>query len=419
MKEIRAIILAAGKGTRMKSSTPKVLHTVCGEPIIQYVLDVAKEVGSKKIYAVLGHGSSQVREYLGTDIYTVEQQKLLGTADAVRCVEKQLNNYKGDVLILCGDTPLLRKSVIKNILRKHKKTNAVCTFLTAVVHNPDGYGRIIRGDSGDVVAIREDKDAVGYEREIAEINVGVYCFKSADLFKALKQIKLNPKKKEFYLTDIIEIFYENKVKIESVETEDSTEGLGINTRNDLAVAEGILRQRILKELMLSGVTIIDPKTTFIDGGVKIGEDTVIRPFTVIEKDVTIGKKCAVGPFCRIRSGSKIADHVQLGNFTEVSRSKVGPNTIMKHFGYLGDSLVGANVNIGAGAVTANYDGQAKNVTKISDGAFVGSDSVLIAPVRVGKNAYIGAGSVVTKGKSIPDSSIAVGVPAKVISKKKK
>ncbi|MCA9399097.1 MAG: bifunctional N-acetylglucosamine-1-phosphate uridyltransferase/glucosamine-1-phosphate acetyltransferase [Candidatus Omnitrophica bacterium] len=402
----------------MKSATPKVLHKVRGVPVIQYVLNIAGSIGSQKTYVVLGHKSEAIQDYIGKDFEVIEQKKLLGTADAVRCVEDQLKSYKGDVVILCGDTPLLRKSTIKALIRKHKKTTAACTLLTAVLHDSTGYGRIIRDGSGNLVAIREDADAVGFERNIAEINVGVYVFKCQALLGALKAVKANEKKKEFYLTDVIELLVEAGNKIDSIETDDKTEGLGVNTRLDLAEAERILRKRVLTDLMLSGVTILDPETTYIDAEAKIGVDTTIYPFTVIESDVRIGTGCSVGPFARIRPGCRIGNDVEIGNYTEVSRTKIGNKTIMKHFSFLGDASVGASVNVGAGAVTANYDGENKNATRISDGAFIGSDAILVAPVKVGKKAVIGAGSVVPKGKTIPENSIAVGAPAKIISKGK-
>ncbi|MCK4881882.1 MAG: NTP transferase domain-containing protein [Candidatus Omnitrophica bacterium] len=417
MKELRTIILAAGKGTRMKSDVPKVLHAICGKPIIRYVLDIARALGSLKTYAVLGHKSNKVKEILSDDVVVVEQPKMLGTADAVKCAENYFQNYRGDVLILCADTPLLDKATVKRVVQHQRKSKTACTFLTAVVHNPKGYGRVIRGNGGRVVAIREDKDAVGFERDIAEINVGVYCCQSKELFNALKEIKMNKKKKEFYLTDIVEFFFEQGLKVSTVETEDPSEGLGVNTREDLAEASAILRQKILKGFMLQGVTIVDPKTTYIDANAKIGYDTVVHPFTFIEKDVRIGSNCQIGPFARIRQGTRIDDKVEIGNFTEVSRTKIGSGTFMKHFSFVGDASIGANANIGAGMVTANFDGQDKHSTKIAEGAFIGSGAILIAPVKIGKKAVIGAGSVVPKGKIIPDGSVAVGVPVKIISKK--
>ena len=416
MKDLRTIILAAGRGTRMKSRIPKALHPVCGRHLINYVFDIAKAVGSLKTYVVLGHQNEVVKKKIDPFVETVIQKKMLGTADAVRCAEKFLKNYKGDLLILCGDTPLLRKETIAALIRKHKKTKAVCTFLTAVVQNSRGYGRIIRGGDGVALAIREEKDATEYEKNIAEINVGVYCFKSKILFKIIKEVKLNQKKKEFYFTDIIEILVEQGLAIETLETEDETEGQGVNTLEDLAFAGAIIRDRILRRFMLSGVTIVDPKTTRINADVKIGTDTVINPFTVIEENVRIGSNCTIGPFTHVRPGTRIANDVCLGNFAEVSRSHLGAHCTMKHFSFLGDGRVGKGVNIGAGVVTANYDGKKKNQTRILDEAFIGSDSILVAPVKIGKKAMTGAGCVVTKGKTIPDGRVAVGVPAKILPK---
>ena len=403
----------------MKSDRPKVLHEVCGKPILEYVLDVAKAAGSLKTYVVVGYKGDAVKKRLASGPVMVRQPKLSGTADAVRRVAGYLRNYRGDVLILCGDTPLLNKAVIKELVRKHKHSKAVCTFLTAAVDNPQGYGRIIRNERGDVVAIREDKDAFEHEKDIAEINVGVYCVQNRELFGTLKRIRLNEKKKEFYLTDIIDLFHQGGLKIETVTTEDPVEGLGVNTKEDLAVAERVTREKILKNFMRDGVTIVDPATTYIDADVKIGKDTCIRPFTIIEKDVRIGDRCVIGPFARLRPGVRLGNGVEIGNFTEVSRTKIGNKTLMKHFSFLGDALVGSDVNIGAGTITANFDGVRKNQTRIGNGAFIGSDSILIAPVKIGNKAVVGAGSVVTKGKIVPDGGMAVGVPAQIKARRKR
>lgn len=419
MQNLRTIILAAGKGIRMKSDIPKVLHTICGRPIIQYVLDAAKAAGSSKTYIVLGHQAQAVQDHVGKEVIAVQQKRLLGTADAIKCVEKYLKGYRGNVLILCGDTPVLKKATVKDLIRRHQRTNAVGTLLTAVVHNPQGYGRIIRDEAGAVKSIREDKDAVGYEKDIAEINAGVYCFRASELFQALKEVKINKKKKEFYLTDVIELFSEKGLKVGTMETEDPKEVLGINTREDLALAESILRQRTLKEFMSQGITIVDPATTFIDASVRIGKDTVIRPFTFIENNVRIGSRCTIGPFARLRPGTKVGNNVEIGNFTEVSRTRIGPRSLLKHFSYLGDARIGSHVNIGAGTITANFDGHRKNVTRIADNAFIGSDSVLVAPVKIGKRAVVGAGSVVTRGKNVAAGSVVAGVPARVLPKGKK
>lgn len=418
MKNLRTIILAAGKGTRMKSALPKVLHPVCGKPIIQYILDVAKVVGSLKTYVVLGHKARDVQAILPSDTQVVEQKQLLGTGDAVKTCANSFKSYTGDVLILCGDTPMLTKQTVKAIVGKHKRSKADGTFLTTVVHDPDGYGRIIRDQNNRVLAIREDKDASGFERDIAEINVGVYCFKASLLFKTLSQVKMNAKKKEYYLTDIIELMANQGAHLETIATDDPREGLGINSRTDLAVAESIIRGRILKEFMNAGVTIEDPNTTYIHADAKIGQDTIIKPFTYIEENVSIGKSCVIGPFARIRPNSNIGNKAEIGNFTEVSRTKMGDHCFMKHFSYLGDATLGSKVNIGAGVVTANFDGKDKHLTKISDGAFVGSDAILVAPVHVGKKAIVGAGSVVVK-KNIPEGATAVGVPATLTKGKKR
>lgn len=397
----------------MKSDTPKVLHEVCGKPIVEYVLDVTCAVGSLKTYLVVGHQAEVVEKRLAGEAIMVRQPKLSGTADAVRQVEPHLKNHSGDVLILCGDTPLLNKAVIKELLKTHRNSKAVCTFLTATVKDPSGYGRVIRDDRGKVVAIREEKDALEHERNIAEINVGVYCVRSRELFKVLKNIRLNEKKKEFYLTDIIDLFHQSGQTVATTKAQDSVEGLGVNTKEDLAVAESIIRQRILRKFMQEGITITDPATTYIDADVKIGKDTCIRPFTVIEKNVRIGERCLIGPFARLRPGVRLGDEVEIGNFAEVSRTTLGKKTFMKHFSFLGDAVVGSHVNIGAGTITANFDGVNKNQTKIGNHTFIGSDSILIAPVKIGNNAIVGAGSVVTKGKVVPDGGMAVGVPARI------
>ncbi|MBL8012738.1 MAG: NTP transferase domain-containing protein [Candidatus Omnitrophica bacterium] len=400
----------------MKSELPKVLHKVAGKPVLQYVLDIAKYLRSLKTYVVVGHKSELVATYVGDRAEVVIQKQLLGTADAVRSVVPQLIGYKGHVIILCGDTPLLDKDIIRRLIRKHLKTKVACTVLTAQIPDAGSYGRIIRDSNNGIAAIREFKDASFEEVGINEINVGVYCFQSQLLTETLKQVKLNPNKKEFYLTDIVELLLSQGHKVETLVTDDPNVAFGVNTREDLALCESILRQRITKRLMLEGVTIVDPKTTFIDDDVKIGRDTVIYPFTVIHGGVKIGSECTIGPFARLRPGTVIGNRVEVGNFGEISRSKIAGGTVMKHFGFIGDAHIGENVNIGAGCVTANYDGVEKSKTLIGDQAFIGSDSILVAPVVVGSGAMVGAGSVVTKGKKIPPGGLAVGVPARVFSK---
>ncbi len=411
--DVRAIILAAGKGSRMKSDLPKVLHTVGGRPIIAYVLDIVR---SLKTYVVIGHGADKVRSVLGKDLTYVLQDRLLGTADAVRRVAPQLKGFGGHVLVLCGDTPLLEKRTVQGLMARHQRLRADATLLTANMDDAHGYGRIIRDAKGRISAIREHKDASSQELKITEINVGVYCFKASKLFAALKGVQKNARKKEFYLTDIVELLLAQKGRVETVRAKDASGALGVNTRVDLARAEVVIRGRILNNLMLNGVTIVDPDTTFVESGVTVGRDTVIYPCTYIQQDVVVGKNCRIGPFARLRSGTRLSDQVEIGNFAEVSRSRVGRKTMMKHFSFVGDAVLGAGVNIGAGTVTANYDGVNKNKTVIGDGAFIGSDTVLVAPVTIGKKAVVGAASLVTRGKNIPAGACAFGVPARVVKK---
>ncbi len=414
MPNLRSIILAAGKGTRMKSELPKVLHKVCGRPMIEYVLDITNQLRSLKTYVVVGFGAKQVQASLGKDISYILQDKQLGTGDAVRRVLPQLKGYKGDVLILCGDTPLLSGSIIKELLTKHRRSKAAVTVLTARLKDPSGYGRIVRDAAGKFIAIREQKNASDAERNINEINVGVYCVKAASLTSAVKQLKPNSLTKEFYLTDAVEWLLAKGESVDTLVTDDETTAFGVNSRIHLAQAEAVIRQRILQKHMLNGVTIIDPTTTYIEDNVTIGADTIINPCTYIHRDVVIGSKCSIGPFARIRPGTRLADGVEIGNFAEVSRSQLGSKVFMKHFGFLGDAKVGAKTNIGAGTVTANYDGKNKNKTVIGDDAFIGSDSILVAPVTIGKKSVVGAGSVVTRNTNIPAGKKAVGVPARIL-----
>ncbi len=417
MAQVRAIVLAAGKGTRMRSDLPKVLHPVCGQPMVDHVLDIAKAISSL-IYVVVGYQAQKLCCHLGHRVKVVHQKKLLGTADAIRVVLPELKNYSGDVLIVCADTPLLKKESVKRLLTMHRKQRAACTILTAIVPSAVQYGRIVRDNKGQVIAIREEKDASPKEKDIREINTGVYCFRAKDLSLGLSRISLNKKKKEYYLTDIVAILKGDGKAIAASRLSDAREGLGINTRKDLSAADAIMRQRILEKLMADGVSIVDPSTTYIDAGVRIGRDSVIRPCTVIEKDVVIGKRCAIGPFCHVRPRTRIKDDAQVGNFAEISRSTLGAKSLMKHFSFIGDAAIGKNVNIGAGVVTANYDGKNKNKTTIANGAFIGSDSILVAPVSIGASALTGAGCVVTKGQRIPKGQVVVGVPGKIIKRKK-
>ena len=418
MNSFKVIVLAAGRGTRMRSGTPKVLHKVCGKPVLDYVLDIAQSLRSLETYVVVGHGSQKVKDAVGGGVQFVQQDNLLGTADAVNRCSAFLKDFRGTVLVLCGDTPLLSRDIVAALLKKHHRSGASASVLTANVYDPRGYGRIVR-EGGLIKAIREQKDVSAVENKIREINVGVYCFNAQKLFEILKKVKLNSRKNEFYLTDVIELLLAEGKKVETVTTQDETVAFGINTREDLAQAQAIIRKRILSKHMLSGVTVVDPLTTFIEAGVSIGRDTVIHPLTVIHTDVRIGRNCSIGPMARLRPGTRISDGVEIGNFTEISRSSIGRGVVQKHFSFLGDAVVGQGSNIGAGVVTANYDGVNKNRTLIGPRAFIGSDAILVAPNKIGAGAMVGAGSVLPKGKNVPAGMLAVGVPARVIKKMSK
>jgi len=414
--EIAAIILAAGKGERMKSSLPKVLHPVCSRPMLGYVMDLVSELKIKKFTVVLGYGYSQVKDFLKPKTGTVIQKQLLGTADAVKRVLPSLKSFHGAVLVLYGDNPLLKKETIEKLIKRHVESKAAATLLTASIEKPFGYGRILRDKYSSICGIVEEKDADDFQKGIKEINTGIVCFDKDKLLESLKYVKPNNVKKEYYLTDVTAILYKNGDLVESVEIPDINEALGINSRGELAQANKIMQRRIQDGWMKDGVTIVDPDSTFISYGVKIGRDTTIYPFTVIEKDVKIGFRCFIGPFAHLRPGTRLDNNVSVGNFIEVARSRIAGKTRVKHFGYIGDTNIGRSVNIGAGTVTANYDGKTKNVTQIGDRAFIGSDTILVAPVKIGKGAKTGAGSVVTRGKNVADNSVVVGVPAKPLKK---
>ena len=416
-KNIACIILAAGKGERMKSAIPKILHPICGRPLLGYVLDLVKDLKFNQVIAVLGHQHAEVRKHLAPGIKVLVQKRLLGTADAVRVALSGLKNFKGTVLVLYADIPLLKKETIQKLLKCHLENKSEATLLTATLREPEGYGRILRDRYASICGIVEDRDADDFQKNIKEINTGIMCFHKDRLASGLKSINLNKRKKEYYLTDIIEIFYKKGYLLDALKAPDINEVLGINSRQDLAKANKIMQQRINQDLMREGVTIVDPDSTFVGFGVKVARDTTIYPFTVIERDVKIGKRCLVGPFAHLREGTILDDEVWVGNFLEICRAKISQKTIAKHFGYLGDTIIGKNVNIGAGTVTANFDGRKKNTTVIKDRAFIGCDTVLVAPVKIGRGAVTGAGAVVVKKKNIADGVTVVGIPARPLKGK--
>ncbi|MFC1631642.1 bifunctional N-acetylglucosamine-1-phosphate uridyltransferase/glucosamine-1-phosphate acetyltransferase [Candidatus Omnitrophota bacterium] len=418
MKNLAAVILAAGEGTRMKSAQPKVLHKVCGKPMLRYMLELIAELNINRSIVVVGHRADKIRTALRNHrIQSVQQAKLLGSADAVWQTRKAFSGFNGDLLVVYGDTPLISRQSLKQLIRTHQANRAACTVLTAVASDPTGFGRILRDRDNKIVKIIEEQDADIYERAIGEINVGAYCFKAKNLFSALKEIKPNNAKKEYYLTDVIEVLSAQKAKIKNVYTQNEQEGLGVNSRADLSRANAVINSRKIDGLSAQGVTILDPETTFLHGDVQIGQDTIIYPHTVIEGRVRIGKSCRIGPFARLRDATVLGQGVQIGNFVEIARSKIGQQSKIKHHSYIGDALVGKKVNIGAGAITANYDGKNKNQTVIADGAFVGVGAILIAPVKIGKGAVVGAGSVVTKNKNVPAGATVVGAPARILKKR--
>ena len=412
MRNLQAVILAAGEGTRMKSDRPKVLHGICGRPMIAYALDLVTSAGVKQPIIVLGHGAEDVKARLPREARVVIQGKRLGTGDAVATAKKLLGG-SGAVLVLYADTPLLRRTTVQRLIEAHFKTGATCSLLTAHLADPTGYGRILRNEGGQISGIVEEAEANAAQRAIREINVGPLICNAQALLAALATVKPSASKHELYLTDIVShLARQEGTKIQAARVEEIAEALGINSRSELARAIGVIRQRIIETHLHNGVTIEDPDTTAIDYGVSIGADTVIHPYTVIETGVSVGKRCELGPFARLRTGVALGEAVRVGNFAELVRAKVGSRTRINHFSYLGDVVVEEDVNIGAGTVTANYDGQAKHQTHIGKGAFIGSDSILVAPVKIGAGAVTGAGCVVTKAHDVPPKGVVVGVPAR-------
>jgi bifunctional UDP-N-acetylglucosamine pyrophosphorylase / glucosamine-1-phosphate N-acetyltransferase len=419
MKNIMAVILAAGRGTRMKSDTPKVMHNILGKPMISHVALSVTGAGIKDIVLVAGFGSDKIKDFFkDAKIKTVLQKKLLGLGDAVNTAKKEIKKFKGDIVIVYGDTPLIKKETIRRLVEKHRTSGAAVTLLTAVLKNPAGYGRIIRNTDGRILKIAEEDEARDYKKEIKEINAGTCIFKAEDLFETLPGIGRENIRGEYYLTDAVKILSGKGRTIESVAIEDLSEMIGVNSRIDLAEATQILKNRVMGELMAAGVTIQDPLTTTVYPGTRIGKDTVIYPNTIIESDVKIGEYCHIGPFARLRPGTRLGDKVEIGNFVELVRTEIGSLTKVKHHTYLGDTRVGRSVNIGAGTITANYDGKSKNRTVIGDGAFIGVGAVLIAPVKIGKKALVGAGTVILKGRNVKDGTTAVGVPARILEKRR-
>ena len=440
MDSFATVILAAGKGTRMKSRLVKVLHCIAGKPLLLYPVRVAEETGSCKTIVVAGHQKEEVEKYFdGLDVAFVCQQSPLGSGHAVMCAEGALEDFDGDVLILCGDVPLLQPETIKMFLSAHRDKKADLSVLSVVLDNPKGYGRIIRDGSGGFLRIVEHRDASLSEEKILEINTGIYCCESSYLFNALKKVGNENVQDEYYLTDIVSIAVKEKKKVQAVVTENHHDVMGINNRVDMAEAEKIMRERILSGHMKNGVTIIDPGSTYVDDGVTIGPDTVIFPGSNIRGRTSIGSGCcidmccmisdsiigndvnikassvieesqvkdraSIGPFAHLRPLAHIEEDAKIGNFVEVKKSCIGKGSKVSHLTYIGDATLGRDVNIGAGTITCNYDGRNKHQTIIEDSVFVGSNTAFVAPVKIGEKALIGAGSTITA--NVPPRCLAV------------
>jgi bifunctional UDP-N-acetylglucosamine pyrophosphorylase / glucosamine-1-phosphate N-acetyltransferase len=438
---IHIVVLAAGKGTRMKSDLPKVLHRAAGLPLIDHVLRAAASVSPQSVVIVVGHGADQLKSALGErlGLSFAVQEPQLGTAHALLQAEPQLGGATGIVVLLYGDVPLLGASSLRALVRMHQERRAAATVLTAIVPAPDGYGRIVRDGKG-IAAIVEHKDASPAEREIREINSGIYAFDLAPLFGALREIGSSNAQGEYYLPDLVRIYRARGLTVETVTLDDWREILGVNSRKELADVGAILHATKNEELMASGVTIVDPATTYIEADVTVGADTVIHPGVYLEGRTRIGSRCEIhsgvrildsavadgvvinnfcvitgshvssgariGPFAHIRPQSDVGENAHIGNFVELKNTSMGRGAKAGHLSYLGDATIGQRVNVGAGTITCNYDGVAKHPTVIEEGAFIGSDSQLVAPVRVGAGAYVAAGSTITE--DVPADALAIG-----------
>ncbi len=440
MTDLHVVILAAGKGTRMKSALPKVLHRVAGRPMIESVLGAALSLAPRTTTIVVGHLQDLLRQglsrYPGLGFVTQEPQ--LGTGHALLQTASVLEGQSGYVLLLSGDVPLLKRHTLAKLVKTHQETDAAITILTAVVEQPYGYGRIVRV-KGRVSRIVEERDASPVQRKIREINSGVYVFSLPGLFDALRGLATGNAQGEYYLTDLVSTYRRRRRVVETVMLEDPDEIRGINSRSELAEASRIVRQKKNEELMAAGVTIEDPATTYIDEDVVVGADTVIHPGVHLEGKTQIGQACeihagvrivnsvlddrvtvqnfcvinggrlgagvTIGPFAHVRPDTHLHESVHVGNFVELKKSTLGKGTKAGHLSYLGDAVIGEGVNIGAGTITCNYDGKQKNQTTIEDGAFIGSDTQLVAPVTVGKGAYVGSGTTVRE--NVPSGALAV------------
>jgi bifunctional UDP-N-acetylglucosamine pyrophosphorylase/glucosamine-1-phosphate N-acetyltransferase len=441
MGGIVTIILAAGKGTRMKSERVKVLHPVLGLPMLSYPIELSLNgIKAEKTIVVVGHQADQIKErFKDAQVHFALQENQLGTGHAVLQAIPFFQSFNGTALILCGDVPLVKIDTLRSFIKTHRENEATLSVLTAVVENPSGYGRVLRNPGGWVEKIVEEKDASEEEKRIREINTGIYCVKTPFLMEGLREIGKENAQGEYYLTDLVEIAKKNGLRCSAHIVPDPIEVMGINTRVDLALANEVLGQEKLKELMLSGVTIVDPKTTYVDRIVEVGKDTIVYPNCHLQGMTKIGERCLlepntkisdstlgndvtirsnsviteskieegviIGPFAHLRPLSEIKKRAKIGNFVEVKKSVIGKGSKANHLAYIGDSLLGEGVNIGAGTIFCNYDGFEKHQTIIGDRVFVGSNVELVAPVKVGSGSSIGAGTTVTK--DVPAGALAI------------
>lgn len=404
-QEVIALVLAAGKGTRMKSDKSKLVHKIYGKELVKRVVETAKKSGVNDVIAVVGYKKEQVQQVLGDSVKYAYQDEMLGTGHAVLQAEEYLKDKHGKVVVLNGDVPILRPETVKKFIEKSIKNKEYATILTAIYNNPTGYGRVVRDIGGNVKAIVEEKDATEDERNIQEINAGIYCFDIQELLKALKELKPNNVQNEYYITDIIKIMNDKGLKTGAVIVDDNTEILGVNDKIQLELLTKVLKLRINQYHMKNGVTIEDIDNTYIYDDVEIGTDTVIHPNTTIKNDVIIGKDCEIGPNSYIREGCRLDDKVKIGSFVEIKKAIIGKGTKVPHLSYMGDCEIGAGTNIGCGTITCNYDGFKKSKTIIGENSFVGSNVNLIAPVTLGKNTFIAAGSTITN--NVPDYALSI------------
>jgi len=416
---VAAIVLAAGQGKRMRSELPKVLHKVCGAPMVRFPLDALQGVGIHRQVVVLGVGREKVEPHVRRKgVKVAVQSEPKGTGHAVLMARADLDGFDGDIVILPGDTPCLTSQTVEALLRAHRKEGAAATVLTARCPNPRGYGRIVRDRGGRIARIVEEKDASEAERALQEINSGMYVFRAARLWAALALVTPENEAREYYLTDVVKILLAEGARVATAEAP-FYEVEGVNDRLQLAQAAEVVRARIVESLMRDvGVTIVDPRSAMIEVDVHVGPDTIIEPFCVIRAGARIGAGCHVGPFAHVAEGAVLEDGAEVGNFVEVKRTRMGKKAKAKHLAYLGDGDIGAGVNIGAGTILCNYDGKAKHVTTIGDKAFIGSGSLLVAPVEIGPGAVTGAGAVVTRGKKIPAGETWAGIPARPLTARK-